>query len=708
MKHINKWILGAAAAVTLTVSFTSCTDDFDDTNRNPNQLDETQASSDLVFPGVVYRTMNVLQEINFRYVASLAQYNVHWFEQKDTEDYSKMLDMYKNGLNDLAKLERKYVGAEGYENVASMLLTYKSYIYYMLVTTWGNVPMSDATKVNIQQNYKYDTQEEIYNVILENLNNAVETFDVNGDKIKDPIFGGDVAKWRDFANTLRLQVALTIQNSDAELAKQHIAKAFEGENANLFIKEDAKFQFGTDLTNDASWLYGAYTQQFELGTNSGWGTYGAMGHNFYLYIASYNDPRLSKYTQPAVDFVTPTGVDARARLANDTIMQDSKDYPGLKEKWCVERYRIPYQARFDYREVPTGWIVGTDPNSPTGEKYRSAKDGLTAAINECFVNYDFMKRDAVMPIISLAELNFMKAEVAVKYPEVAVGGTAQQFYEAGVRASMASWGVSSADAEAYLNENGIKWNTDGDGLYEYRGFYKADIKGVNNPLEQIYKQWYIADFFNGFAGWTLERRTRVMNFPPHFYNGAVSTQGSNGVCDWMMERLIYPLNEHAANEKEWRNAVSELQRECPWIAKEEYRSANNGDNFYTLLRFAAPQPQSIDKWFDGDVYVNGEHMQQDGQGMIHYHSEFLRNPYGKTYEEICANVGKLFGVTISSKESDKKASTKILGELIDWKLADEFSKLYDPVAGRNLQLDRRGRPQYKDDGSYLYEGEEKN
>lgn len=670
MKNISKWLIGAGAALTLTFSFSACTDDFDSTNRNENKMYE--ARFDFVFPGVVYNSMKTMQEINYRYLASLAQYNSHWFEQNgETEDYNKLLEFYTRSLKDLKKLEEEYVGVEGSENVASAVLTWKCYLYYNMVTSWGDIPLSEANNKEIMASYKYDSQEEIYNYLLETLDKAVSDFNVLGDKInKDPLFGGDVTKWRNFANTLRLQIAITIQNSDAALAETHIRKALTGDNAQYLLKEDAIFQFGTDMTNDASWVYNAYTQQYETGTNTGWGTYGAMSHNFYLYMRSYDDPRLGKFTQPAEGRV-------RSLLQNDTITKPNAKYPQFRDSIIV-RYRLPYLARLDGKQgPPTGWIVATDPNSPTGEKLRSPFSDITKGTNECLVNYDFMKRDAIMPLITLAETAFMKAEVAIRYPGI-LSGTAQQYYEEGVRASMTYWGVKSSDAEAYLQRDGVKWNTNGDGLWEYRGFYKADINGQGGDdahLEQIWKQWYIADFFNGFAGWTLDRRTRVMKYPPHFYNGIRSIDGSNGICDWTMERLLYPQNEQAANEAAWRAAIASLNAASPSPDPVH----NHGDNFYTSLRFAGPAPGDIQKWSVGDVTVAGVYM----NGEVHYHGEFVRHPYGFTYEEVCRTLG-------ASTDAELKT-------LVDYSAAKKAHSTYDPVNGKVVIINKDGSWHYYDE-----------
>lgn len=644
----------------LTLSLAACTDDFNDTNKNPNNIYD--AKLEQVFPGVVYKSMYTVNEMNFRWFTTLAQYNVHWAEQKDTEEFKYFEGFYVKSLTDLKKLEDYYAGAEGMQNAASVIQTYKCYLYYLLVTTYGNVPYTEANASSILNGYRYDSQKEIFTALLEALDKAVETFDVNGDGIsRDPLFDGSIDKWRKFANTLRLQIALTAQNMDAELARKHITAALSGVNAAYLLDSDAVFQFGTDPNSDTSWSYKSYMLQFELGTNSGFGSYPAMSHNFFLYMKSYDDPRLSHFVQEAKG-------DDRCTLQNDTLTRVNPLNPQLRDSLIVN-YRVPFCARRDYKEQPAGWVVGTDPTSPTGEQYRSPYSNINKGYpeNECFVNYDFLGVDAIMPLISVAEVNFMLAEVAVKYPGL-VSGSAQSYYEAGVRASMQRWGISDAETEVYLSRDGVKWDTDGKGIWEYRHFYRADIKGHGsdaNHLEQIWKQWYIADFYCGHAGWTLERRTRALAFPPHFFNAAVSTEGSNGVCEWMMERFLYPINEQSTNGEAYAQACIDLQQESP-----AGNAARNGDNYFTLLAWAAPQPDNgnLDKWLGGDIIFDGS---------------FIYRWYGATMEEMLANTGA---------GDEAGLADKIGFEIVSVK------STYDPLTGKLWEQDEESG-EWKEKGS---------
>ena len=100
------------------------------------------------------------------------------------------------------------------------------YGYYYLVTNFGNIPYSEALDfVNPQP--KYDDAATIYADLLSRLDadlsaldDAVESF---GDA--DLLYGGDVALWRKFANSLKLKMGILIADSDAATAQAAIESA---------------------------------------------------------------------------------------------------------------------------------------------------------------------------------------------------------------------------------------------------------------------------------------------------------------------------------------------------------------------------------------------------------------------------------------------------------------------------------------------------
>jgi hypothetical protein len=60
---------------------------------------------------------------------------------------------------------------------------------------------------------KFDTQEEIYNGILSDLQKANELLGSTPESVSgDILYGGDVAKWKKLANSLRLRYLMRISN----------------------------------------------------------------------------------------------------------------------------------------------------------------------------------------------------------------------------------------------------------------------------------------------------------------------------------------------------------------------------------------------------------------------------------------------------------------------------------------------------------------
>jgi hypothetical protein len=611
-KTYKSLIAGLFACI---ISIFSCTDDFDDVNKNPNKI--YNVTPQHVFPGIVYKTMHYSADLNYRFFSWHARYVKHYPMMNDREDMNgAFTNFYVRVLKDLKKLEDMYLGVEGYENETHIILTWKAYVYSILVASFGGVPMSEAVMVTDNNAYRYDTEAEIYAEILRILKEAVDGFDLQGDKFQiDPVFRtedgtSDIEKWRKFANTLRLDVALRIQNMDASLAEEHIRGSLEHEDWLISSVADiAKGQWGINVNADVSFYYNQFLKTFEDGSNKNQGAYPCLNQYFFLYLRSYQDPRLTVYAKRAPD-------NSRFKVENDTITRPTAGNPATRDSIIVE-YLIPYLPERELRYEPFGWIVGIDPDSPSGtgtytNPYKSPNIDSWA-----YVSRDFVKPDASQVFLNWADACFMKAEAAVKYPGIPLSKTAEQYYYEGIDASFAEYGLSGVST--YKAQDGIKWNTNGKGLSEYRNFYVADINGQGgdeNHLEQIYKQRYIADFFNGHNGWTLERRTRTLNYPPFFYNGDIF-EGSDGICDFMSERLLYPRDEMIYNKDAYYNAIDNLQRESPTP-----NPARWGDNFYTLLKIAKPNPQNKAQWTSGTIVFN---------------SQFIQKWYGKTEEEFIAN-----------------------------------------------------------------------
>jgi hypothetical protein len=117
------------------------------------------------------------------------------------------------------------------------------YTWYYLVTTYGDIPYSEALDID-KPFPKYDNAATIYSNLLTrldaaigNLNAAHESF---GDA--DVIYGGNVAAWKKFANSIKLKMGMTIADADAAKAKSVVESAVA---AGVFTSnnDNAAFQY---------------------------------------------------------------------------------------------------------------------------------------------------------------------------------------------------------------------------------------------------------------------------------------------------------------------------------------------------------------------------------------------------------------------------------------------------------------------------------
>jgi len=111
----------------------------------------------------------------------------------------------------------------------AMAKAWRAFIMHRLTDMWGDVPFTQAGNGISALNFtpKYDTQESIYKALLTDLKEAAATLKTAGNSYgaADLIYNGEHEKWRKFANTLRLRLALRLTKVDEALAKQHATEA---------------------------------------------------------------------------------------------------------------------------------------------------------------------------------------------------------------------------------------------------------------------------------------------------------------------------------------------------------------------------------------------------------------------------------------------------------------------------------------------------
>ncbi len=305
MRNLNyKIILVSLLAVMLT--FQSCQID-EDLNDNPAQPSEVPLRNILptLCVSLAYSTSGEAfrwSGIFSRHLEGInAQHEAYWryvVTELDADDV--WTPLYTNALNNASILidQAREENAPVYAGIAQVIMAYS---YNILTDLHGDIPVSQALQAaNGVIKPQYDNQEVIYNVLLpELLDNAIADLSASGDPGKTPgaddlFFGGDVQKWIDAANSLKVRLAIqqskvtpsayddalnllpsAISNADGDFQFQfnsarnevHPNSAFIQSGRAGNIKMDSVFiaQFETSDTRQPFLI----NDDFELGTTVG-------------------------------------------------------------------------------------------------------------------------------------------------------------------------------------------------------------------------------------------------------------------------------------------------------------------------------------------------------------------------------------------------------------------------------------------------------
>jgi hypothetical protein len=145
--------------------------------------------------------------------------------------------------------------------------TLKAYGYSQLADAFGDIPFSEANKIDDPNNPivypKFDDDAEIYPKLIDTLNAAIADFDAEDGGVLQPgaddvIYGGDIDKWRKAANTIKLKLYTQMRKvSDVTGAVQGLLATPE----NLISSVDESFilPYGTlGQTDDRNPAYQEY------------------------------------------------------------------------------------------------------------------------------------------------------------------------------------------------------------------------------------------------------------------------------------------------------------------------------------------------------------------------------------------------------------------------------------------------------------------
>lgn len=506
MKIIKNTIAYTLLGVLITSSF-SCTKDFNKVNTDPVGQRNVAAHQLMASSLVNVVSTNLVRNRSFN--NELMQVTVDLNEsdgrvfrydvRRTWSDYT-----WNNWYLNLTDLKDIYTIASKPESLnksyQGISLITQAWVYSLITDTYGDVPYSEANEGR-NGNYQpvFDKQKDIYLDLfkkLEEANNLLKE-GVTIVATSDPVYKGDVAKWRRLGNSLYLRLLLRIAKK-AEVSSLVLAKIKEMVDTN-----PANYPIMENNTHTAKILWN--------GTNST--------------TSLFSSPLMINVR--AVDFRGP-GI-AEFFINNLVVWADPRILPAYGKN-NVNRFGIK-PGSGGYAGVPSGYEIGSKPNLESRFYAADENPAIT------------LQTDPYTGIImNCAEVDFILAEAAAKGW---INGSAETYYNKGIADAINYWvpsimngGATDPAVASYVTAADIKWNN-------------ALPLESSNPNEVskmllIHQQKYYALFLVDFQQWFEYRRTSY----PFLPKGAGLVNG--GV---MPARLNYPIVTQSTNPTNYKNAL---------------------------------------------------------------------------------------------------------------------------------------------------------
>ncbi|MDQ0638937.1 hypothetical protein QF042_002502 [Pedobacter sp. W3I1] len=225
MKNNKLYILAI-----LTLAFSSCKKELDEVNINPNATEIPQI--DYLLTGTTKVTADAYWGVTNNMNSSLL-FTQQWAKVQYTEEdrfiysSSSFTSLWATGYAQSIAGYNKIIelaDAQGNPNYKGVALVLRSWVFLLLTDAYGDVPYTQAGQIKQFITPVYDKQKDVYYSVLNDLKTAQTFLDPASGKavVGDIVYGGNIASWKKFANSLRLRIALRIADKEPVKAKQVI------------------------------------------------------------------------------------------------------------------------------------------------------------------------------------------------------------------------------------------------------------------------------------------------------------------------------------------------------------------------------------------------------------------------------------------------------------------------------------------------------
>ncbi|GAB4407583.1 MAG: SusD/RagB family nutrient-binding outer membrane lipoprotein [Bacteroidia bacterium] len=403
-------------------------------NLNPDATLNIDNNPELLLTGVLREPIRSMVGSGWSEGNLMAQYGArivftefdlfNWGSQSGAWNRLYLSSRDAGALYDIA--ERS--GNKSYQGVSLIM---KSWMFQILTDMWGEVPYSEALKGRSDEIFKpaYDTQEQIYEGLIADLKaaNTLLSDPANPSIKGDILFGGDLAKWRKFGNSLLLRVYMRLSNVKPQTAQAGIAEIAGNPSGFPVMVDNADNAALTFLSSTPNAYPIAAVSGYRIGSFNEY----RMSETVQEVLEGFEDPRIRTWFAPTLNSVN-AGTPIWDGMKNGIVDGPAYIYKG------GDAFLSKFADAFHFES--------------------NAIEGM---------------------LMQVAEVHFVFAEAAQRGW---IASEAKTHYEAGITASFDYWGATMpAD---YLTRTGVaydgslkqiltqKWlalfNTDFQGFCEYK------------------------------------------------------------------------------------------------------------------------------------------------------------------------------------------------------------------------------------------------
>ena len=496
---MKRFAISALAAIALV----SCTGNFEEINTNPNKIGFGEAAPSSLFEPLIYGLGSNTQNHSFTYAHELVQVTsftsgqtsqIHQYQIPDGTWQGQWDAFARYGFDSHHLITRSVETGDKYMEALGRI--FKVYCLSNLSALFGDIPYSEAYKQMENTAPKFDSQAELAEEFLADLDSAVVLLRKKPTVMRpavDKIYDNNYLRWIKFANSLRMRILCRMSG---------ISDSYWGRIQDMVDSTDVYPVFADNADNAAVPFGDADPYRSYWGQNN-------------TTSSTFTGHRI---TQTMIDMMVVFNSAGNATFEDPRLPIYATQRGG---SWKGSYGGVPYdefKAWDDKSAVP---------------------------------NYSTICRSA-MPgfLMDYSEVLFILAEGVQKGKLTVPGATAKTLYESAVRASIGKWAefgqygskpisVRSTDIATLLDSS--------IGAYDKVG---TTASRYGSAEELIACQKFISLYFCGYEVYNEWRRTEYPNF--EIKNGTASNNYE------LPTRFGYPNYTVASNSAHVREALDRM------------------------------------------------------------------------------------------------------------------------------------------------------